>query len=85
MVVDSASTWVLRGHTPLCAPYEFGLDSLLDPSHIEFVHKGSFAGAGVIFAGRHDVCEEGETLHSNWWMPNVPARSSTCWIPPRWI
>jgi vanillate O-demethylase monooxygenase subunit len=27
----------------------------------------------VIFAGKHEVIDEGATLHSNWWMPNVPA------------
>jgi Vanillate O-demethylase oxygenase C-terminal domain len=27
----------------------------------------------VIFAGKHQVVEAGDTLHSNWWMPNVTA------------
>ncbi len=47
----------VRGYTLLEAPYEFGIDNLMDLSHIEFVHKGSFAGAGVIFAGKHEVIE----------------------------
>jgi vanillate O-demethylase monooxygenase subunit len=71
---------VLRGYTLLQAPYEFCTDNLMDLSHIEFVHKGTFAGDGVIFAGQHSVKQEGDTLHSNWWMPNVPAPLPT-WPP----
>ena len=74
---------VLRGYTLMGANYEYGTDNLMDLSHIEFVHKGSFAGAGVIFAGQHEVRQEGETLHSNWWMPNVAAPSHTVGIYPR--
>jgi len=73
---------ILRGYTLMRANYEYGTDNLMDLSHIEFVHKGSFAGAGVIFAGRHEVRQEGDTLHSNWWMPNVPAPSHTAGIYP---
>jgi len=72
-VADAPSRKVLRGVTLIAAPYEFCTDNLMDLSHIEFVHKGTFAGDGVIFAGKHEVIDEGDTLHSNWWMPNVPA------------
>jgi vanillate O-demethylase monooxygenase subunit len=65
------------------ANYEFGTDNLMDLSHIEFVHTGSFAGAGVIFAGKHTVQEAGEELHSNWWMPGVKAPAHTFGIYPR--
>lgn len=61
----------LRGYTLMNANYEYGTDNLMDLSHIEFVHKGSFAGQGVIFAGKHDVVQNGDTLHSNWWMPDI--------------
>jgi vanillate O-demethylase monooxygenase subunit len=81
-VSDSAATRVVRGYTLLETPYEFGTDNLMDLSHIEFVHKGTFAGEGVIFAGSHDVVEEGNTLRSNWWMPNIPAPSHTQGIYP---
>lgn len=84
LVEDSDTVRVVRGYTLLEAPYEFGTDNLMDLSHIEFVHKGSFAGGGVIFAGRHEVIDEGDTLRSNWWMPGVPAPSHTMGIyPPR--
>jgi hypothetical protein len=67
----------------------------MDLSHIEFVHKGSFAGAGVIFSGTHELVEQGDTLHSNWWMPGVKAPAHTYgiydpgmitdhWLDMRW-
>lgn len=85
----------ITGLVPMAANYEFGTDNLMDLSHIEFVHKGSFAGGGVIFAGEHTVREEGSTLHSDWWMPDVPAPSITTgiydcgsrcdhWLEMRW-
>lgn len=82
MVEDNDHTRVVRGYTLLDAPYEFGTDNLMDLSHIEFVHKGSFAGNGVIFAGQHKVIEEGDTLRSNWWMPKVAAPPHTIGIYP---
>jgi phenylpropionate dioxygenase-like ring-hydroxylating dioxygenase large terminal subunit len=70
-IPDTPGSRTVRGYTLMQANYEYGTDNLLDLSHIEFVHKGTFAGQGVIFAGQHGVTVEGETLHSNWWMPNV--------------
>jgi phenylpropionate dioxygenase-like ring-hydroxylating dioxygenase large terminal subunit len=72
----------LTGLMPMKAGYEFGTDNLMDLSHIEFVHTGSFAGAGVIFAGKHDVRQDGETLHSDWWMPDVAAPAHTIGVYP---
>jgi len=74
-VPDSARSRTVRGYTLMQANYEYGTDNLLDLSHIEFVHKGTFAGQGVIFAGKHSVTVEGDTLHSNWWIPNIPPPS----------
>jgi Vanillate O-demethylase oxygenase C-terminal domain len=73
----------LHGYMAMDANYEFGTDNLMDLSHIEFVHTGSFAGAGVIFAGTYTVREVGEELHSNWWMPGVKAPAHTFGIYPR--
>lgn len=70
-VPDTDHSRTVRGYTLLNAHYEYGTDNLLDLSHIEFVHKGTFAGQGVIFAGEHSVKVEGDTLHSNWWMPGI--------------
>ena len=77
VVRDAPDRKVLRGTTIVAAPYEFCTDNLMDLSHIEFVHRGTFAGDGVIFAGKHSIIDEGATLHSNWWMPSVPAPSAT--------
>jgi phenylpropionate dioxygenase-like ring-hydroxylating dioxygenase large terminal subunit len=82
MVEDNAFTRVVRGYTLLEAPYEFGIDNLMDLSHIEFVHKGSFAGNGVIFSGKHTIKDEGDTLRSNWWMPGVKAPPHTAGVYP---
>jgi vanillate O-demethylase monooxygenase subunit len=67
----------ITGLLPMKANYEYGTDNLMDLSHIEFVHRGTFAGRGVIFAGQHSLREEGTRLHSDWWMPDVAAPGHT--------
>lgn len=85
----------VTGLMPLAANYEYGTDNLMDLSHIEFVHSGSFAGRGVIFAGEHNLIAEGDRLRSNWRMPNVaapphtfghydPAMVTDHWLEMRW-
>jgi len=85
----------LTGYTQMSAPYQYGTDNLMDLSHIEFVHKGTFAGNGVIFAGQHSLVEDGACLHSNWFMPDVaapphtmgvfdPAMRCDHWLDMRW-
>ncbi len=81
-VAESAEVHSVRGYTLLRAPYEYGIDNLMDLSHIEFVHRGSFAGNGVIFAGTHSVREQGDAIHSDWWMPGVAAPAHTRGIYP---
>lgn len=82
-VPDTHATRTVKGYTLMRANYEYGTDNLMDLSHIEFVHKGTFAGQGVIFAGEHRVRQDGDTLHSNWWMPNIPPPSvATGAFPP---
>ena len=83
MLAESPFSRTLHGYMLMRANYEFGTDNLMDLSHIEFVHTGSFAGAGVIFAGTHSVTGEGDTLRSNWWMPGVKAPGHTAGIYPR--
>jgi phenylpropionate dioxygenase-like ring-hydroxylating dioxygenase large terminal subunit len=72
----------ITGLMPMAADYQYGTDNLMDLSHIEFVHRGSFAGRGVIFAGKHKVRQEGDFLHSDWWMPDVAAPAHTFGIYP---
>ena len=71
MLAETPVSRTVHGYVLMKANYEYGTDNLMDLSHIEFVHVGSFAGAGVIFAGRHEVLKEGDSLRSNWWMPGV--------------
>lgn len=72
----------ISGLMPMAAGYQYGTDNLMDLSHIEFVHRGSFAGRGVIFAGEHAIRQDGATLHSDWWMPDVAAPAHTFGIYP---
>jgi vanillate O-demethylase monooxygenase subunit len=72
----------ITGLMPMAADYQYGTDNLMDLSHIEFVHRGSFAGRGVIFAGKHEVRQDGDMLHSDWWMPDVAAPAHTYGIYP---
>lgn len=64
------------GKLTMKANYELLVDNLMDLSHIEFVHTGTFGGAGVIFQGEHSVKEEGDAIWSKWWMPGI--------APPPW-
>jgi vanillate O-demethylase monooxygenase subunit len=70
-IPDTPRSRTIHGYTLMQANYEYGTDNLLDLSHIEFVHRGTFAGQGVIFAGEHSVHAEGATIHSNWFMPAI--------------
>lgn len=65
-----------RSRLVIAANYELITDNLMDLSHLEFVHTGTFGGNGLIFKGQHEVREEDEAIWSNWWMPNID--------PPPW-
>ena len=82
MLAESPFSRTLHGYVLMQANYEYGTDNLMDLSHIEFVHTGSFAGQGVIFAGTYEVLQDGETLRSNWWMPGVKAPGHTAGVYP---
>jgi phenylpropionate dioxygenase-like ring-hydroxylating dioxygenase large terminal subunit len=94
-VPDTPQLRTVRGYTLMKAQFEYGTDNLMDLSHIEFVHRGTFAGQGVIFAGEHRIVQQGDTLHSNWWMPNIdppmvaqglvpPGNKVDHWLDMRW-
>jgi vanillate O-demethylase monooxygenase subunit len=78
----------------MAANYQLITDNLMDLSHIEFVHTGTFGGAGVIFKGKHEVKQEGDSIWSNWWMPNIdpppwaagilPEMKLDHWLDMRW-
>ena len=94
-VAGNPGSRTLKGSTLMKANYEYGTDNLLDLSHIEFVHRRSLGGDGVIFAGEHSVAVEGDTLHSNWFArgiapPSVaygrypPDAKVDHWLDMRW-
>ena len=71
-----------RGHLRFEANFELLTDNLMDLSHIEFLHTGSFGGGGVIFQGTHNVKTEGEIVWSNWWMPEISPPPWASFLPP---
>jgi nitrite reductase/ring-hydroxylating ferredoxin subunit len=55
------------------ADYRVITDNLMDLSHIEFVHRGSFGGQGVIFQGKLKVLNEGRKIRVIWEMNDIEA------------
>lgn len=64
--------WVVFGYTHVYADYQLETDNLLDLSHTEFLHAGSFGGRGFIQKGEFQLRDLGNEIHSNWWMPKIP-------------
>lgn len=69
------------GYTHVKANYEIETDNLLDLSHVETVHTGTFGGKGIMFKGKFEVWEDKCDLHSNWWIPNISGRLHNANIP----
>lgn len=69
-----SSTHVIagRGTTHIKANYTLELDNLLDLSHLDFVHPTTLSN-GEIVGGEYKVYQKGDTVHSDWWVPNSPA------------
>jgi phenylpropionate dioxygenase-like ring-hydroxylating dioxygenase large terminal subunit len=61
-----------RGLTHIKANYTLELDNLLDLSHLDFVHPTTLSN-GEITGGEYKVYQKGDTVHSDWWVPNSPA------------
>jgi phenylpropionate dioxygenase-like ring-hydroxylating dioxygenase large terminal subunit len=64
--------WVVHGYIHMRTGYQIEIDNLMDLSHIETVHRGTFGGRGYINSGQLELREVGEEIHANWWMPSVP-------------
>ncbi len=61
-----------RGRSTFAGHYELLTDNLMDLSHVEFIHRGTFHPNGAAFRGEHDVHEaEGGAIWSNWRLPAV--------------
>jgi phenylpropionate dioxygenase-like ring-hydroxylating dioxygenase large terminal subunit len=71
-----------RGHLRFEANYELLTDNLMDLSHVEFLHTGSFGGGGVMFNGAHSVKHDQDAIWSNWWMANIPPPPWATFLPP---
>ena len=58
----------LRAHFTMQANYEYVTDNLMDLSHAEFIHKGSFGTNGTLLRhGRQTVLTEGDgAIWNNW-------------------
>ena len=71
-----------RGHLRFAANYELLTDNLMDLSHVEFLHTGSFGGGGVMFHGTHSVKHDQDAIWSNWWMANISPPPWASFLPP---
>jgi phenylpropionate dioxygenase-like ring-hydroxylating dioxygenase large terminal subunit len=71
-----------RGHLRFEAHYELLTDNLMDLSHVEFLHTGSFGGGGVMFNGAHSVKHDDDAIWSNWWIPNIAPPPWASFLPP---
>jgi phenylpropionate dioxygenase-like ring-hydroxylating dioxygenase large terminal subunit len=60
-----------RGATVIKAHYELIGENLLDLSHVALLHEG-LLGSREMLDGQFELKQEGDTLHSNRWSPNVP-------------
>lgn len=83
------------GYEHVHANYQLVVDNLMDTTHIELVHRGSFASPGVVRKGRFNIDREGDVLYNHFWIegmtpdqvwpePVSPAASYDRWIDMRW-
>ena len=93
--ITGAGYRTITGHTAIAANYELIADNLLDLSHTQFVHA-NFARADDVLKVRHEVTQDGNTVHSRRWIPNIvgpksftrslsdPQAKVDHWIRVRW-
>ena len=68
--IDDPKRRTVKGYTLVNANYELVADNLLDLSHTQFVHA-NFAQADDLLKVKHDVLQEGMTVHSRRWVPGI--------------
>jgi vanillate O-demethylase monooxygenase subunit len=61
-----------RGTTYVKANYTLEIDNLLDLSHLDFVHARTISN-GCVNDGQYRVYQEGNTVHSDWFIPATRA------------
>ncbi|RAR66095.1 vanillate O-demethylase monooxygenase subunit [Paraburkholderia unamae] len=92
---DTSANRVVRDYIHMASHYEYITDNLMDASHIEWCHRNSFGGNGLVQLGQHAVVPEGEALWINWSFPDVPQQPIPIyetipwervdmWIDTRW-
>ena len=83
------------GYEYVNANYQLLCDNLMDTTHIELVHRHSFAKPGVIGKGHFNVDRDGDVIYNHFWIdgmtaeqvwpePVPPAESYDRWIDMRW-
>ena len=87
---------LITGYQQTRANYQFVTDNLMDLSHIEFVHRGTFGTDGMLFKGKHTLEQlEDGGLRSEWAMSDYappgwgywlysPGQSTDQWLIMRW-
>lgn len=68
--LDGLDVW--RRHSAFSGDHELVTDNLLDLSHVDYLHRDTFATAGTHAESEHKVFDgEGHTLWSTWRIPRV--------------
>ncbi|AZG11263.1 aromatic ring-hydroxylating dioxygenase subunit alpha [Pigmentiphaga sp. H8] len=70
--LDDPARRRVDGYLHVRANYLLETDNLLDLSHTQFVHA-NFHSSEAILKGRHEVRQDGRTVHSNLWCPDGEA------------
>ncbi|WP_158601958.1 aromatic ring-hydroxylating dioxygenase subunit alpha [Pararobbsia silviterrae] len=93
----SATNRVIRDYLHLKCHYEYLVDNLMDVTHIEWAHRKTFGGRGLIQHGKHETVQNGNEVWINWSFANVPKQPipiyhdaaipwerTDMWIDTRW-
>lgn len=63
----------VKGYTHSTAQYEYLTDNLMDLSHVEFVHRGTFGIDDLLFSGQHNLHREGNVVVTDWFIAGQAA------------
>lgn len=94
---ETPTNRVLRDYLKLGCHYEYLVDNLMDVTHIEWAHRNTFGGRGLIQHGKHETLQKGDEVWINWSFQNVekqpipiypdeqiPWERTDMWIDTRW-
>jgi phenylpropionate dioxygenase-like ring-hydroxylating dioxygenase large terminal subunit len=94
---DTSTNRVLRDYLKLACHYEYLVDNLMDVTHIEWAHRKTFGGRGLVQHGKHETLQKANEVWINWSFPNVPKQPipiypdeqipwerTDMWIDTRW-